>query len=270
MGSVRSFAVVVGVMFLLHVSSGLAAAQTTVLDLKSQPGDYIGGGLDQTFTPADGNFTASRNFDNGVTITFNGGPHFWRVSLAAPQDAELVPGVYENATRWPFQSPTGPGMDISGEGRGCNALTGRFEVLEAVYTPSGDVERFAATFEQHCEGAAPALLGSVLFNSTLPPPPPPPTVCMSRVATIPALIAEVGRLTTSDSTRNALGFFLLAAQWSIDNHRPDWARSFLAQFNWWAVQASNVDSANPNAIAVTAANSLVCGASNVLTNIALP
>jgi len=270
MTSLRSLAVV-GVMFLFHLfSPGTAAGQTTSLELRSQPGDFVGGGIDQTFTPADGTFTANRNFNNGVTINFNGGSHFWFLNFAAPQNAELVPGVYENATRWPFQSPTEPGMDVSGEGRGCNTLTGRFEVLEAVYSASGEVERFAATFEQHCEGAGPALLGSVLFNSTLPPPPPPPTVCLSKVATIPALYAEVGLLTTSQTTQNALRYFLNAAQWSIDNNYPRYARLLLAQFSGWAVQASNISPPNPNAIPVTAANSLVCGASNVLTNIALP
>ena len=269
MTSLRSLAVV-GVMFVFLVfSSGTAAGQTTVLELKSQPGDSIGGGIDQTFTPADGNFTASRNFNNGVTINFNGGPHFWFLNFAAPQNADLVPGVYENATRWPFHSPTGPGMDVSGEGRGCNTLIGRFEVLEVVYGPSGEVDRFAATFEQHCEGAAPALLGSVLFNSTLPPPPPPPTVCLSRVATVAALLEEVGTLPVSQST-NALRSFLLLTQWSIDNQYPRYARVFLAQFIDWAVQASNIRPPNPNAIPASAANSLVCGAGNVLTNIALP
>jgi hypothetical protein len=258
-------------MLLLHLASGSAAGQTDVLHLRSQPGDFVGGGVEQVLTPADGTFMASRNFDNGVTINFDGGgARFWSLSFAAPQDAELVPGTYENATRWPFQLPTAPGMSISGEGRGCNTLTGRFEVLEAVYGPLGEVERFAATFEQHCEGQVPALLGSVLFNSTLPPPPPPPTVCMSRVATIPALLGEVGMLGTSASTLNALRYFLLAAQWSLDNQYPRLARSYLAEFSKWAVQASNMRAGDPNAIAATAANSLVCGASNVLTNIALP
>jgi hypothetical protein len=49
-------------------------------------------------------------------------------------------------------------------------LTGSFEVLEAVYTPSGEVDRFAADFEQHCEGGEPALHGAVRFNSTVPLP----------------------------------------------------------------------------------------------------
>ena len=69
---------------------------------------------------------------------------------------------------------------------------------------------------------------------------------------------------------NALRIFLLAAQWSIDNQYPRYARLFLAQFSGWAVQASNIRPPDSNGIPVTAANSLVCGASNVLTNIALP
>ena len=60
MPSVRSF-LVVGATCLLHlISPGTAFGQTTSLDLKSQPGDYIGGGIDQTFTPTDGIFTAFR------------------------------------------------------------------------------------------------------------------------------------------------------------------------------------------------------------------
>jgi hypothetical protein len=161
-------------------------------------------------------------------------------------------------------------LDISGESRGCNTLTGRFEVLEAVYGASGEVERFAATFEQHCEGGGPALLGSVLFNSTLPPPPPPPTLCVSKVATIPALFLEVGMLQTSGKTLDALQHFLLAAQWGLDNNHSRFARSSLAQFISRAVHASSLGSANPNAIPVIAADSLACGASNVLTNITIP
>jgi len=260
----------VGLTFLLHLFSPRAvAAQTTSLEFKSQTGDYIGGGIDQTFTPADGTFTASPNFDTGVSIFFNGGPHWWHLDFAAPQGTALVPGVYENATRWPFNSPTGPGLDIGGDGRGCNTLTGRFEVLEIVYGATGEVERFAATFEQHCEGGVPALLGSVLFNSTLPPPPPPPTHCVSAVATIPVLLLEVGMLQSSGRTRYALQYFLSAAQWGLDNNHPRFARSSLTQFISRAVDASNLDPTRRNAISVIAADSLVCGASNVLTNIAI-
>ena len=46
-----------------------------------------------------------------------------------------------------------------------------FEVLEATYGSSGNLLTFAATFEQHCEGATPALLGTMFYNANAPVPP---------------------------------------------------------------------------------------------------
>src|SRR3954463_15776313 len=43
-----------------------AMAQTSALVMHSQPGDWVGQGMDQTFTTADGVFTPSINRRNGV------------------------------------------------------------------------------------------------------------------------------------------------------------------------------------------------------------
>lgn len=120
---------------------------------------------------------------------FDGG--FWLVHFAAPSGQPLAPGVYENATRWPFQAPGVSGMDISGDGRGCNMLNGRFEVLEAVFGPAGYVERFHATFEQHCEGAEPALRGEIQIVN----PPPPPVLTISVVLDVKGLVDRGGTAT---------------------------------------------------------------------------
>jgi len=143
-----------------------ASAQTTILCLDSQPGDYIGGGKQLTITPADGAFSASRNFDNGVSIHVNAVGGFWSLNFAAPGDAQLGPGTYDHATRWPFRAPVSPGLDVSGQGRGCNTSTGGFVIREAGYGPSGEVVAFAADFEQHCEGFAAALRSSAPFAIT--------------------------------------------------------------------------------------------------------
>ena len=81
---------------------------------------------------------------------------------------------------------------------------------------------------------------------------------------------EVGMLPTSGKTLNALRYFLFAAQWGVDNNHPRFARSSLTQFIAHAVHASNIRPENPNAIPDIAADSLACGASNVLTNIRIP
>jgi Putative Ig domain len=148
-----------------------ALAQNTALVMDSEPGDYIGGGLNYYYTPADGTFAAGRNFDNGVDLTFNNGSHNWRVSFAAPDGVPLTVQVYNNASRYPFQGPGEPGLDISGDGRGCNDLAGSFEVREIVYGSGNTIVAFHATFVQHCEGGGPALIGEVLYFSSHPIPP---------------------------------------------------------------------------------------------------
>ena len=137
----------------------------TLLSFNSQPLDYIGGGRRFTLTPADGGFTTSR-VDGGVRVQLQG-PDWWDLHFVPPAGTLLTPGVYTGAARWPFQPPSKPGLDVGGEGRGCNALSGRFTILEAEYGPGGEILRFAADYEQHCEGFVDALFGSVRVNSSV-------------------------------------------------------------------------------------------------------
>jgi len=137
----------------------------TALTMYGQPGDYINSGQ-LLVSSADGTFTPNRNFDQGVSFSINNSD-FWNLDFAAPNNAVLVPGDYENAQRFPFQPSGVPGLSVSGAGRGCNTLTGRFSVLKAKYDASGNVKSFAADFEQHCEGASPALAGSIRYKSKL-------------------------------------------------------------------------------------------------------
>ena len=150
----------------------ISYAQTTQIIFNSETGDSIGQGQRQTFTAADGTFTAERNLDNGVSIVFteNNTNTRWSLDFAASNDAELAPGAYEGATRYPFQAQTEPGLSVSGDGRGCNTLTGRFDVRGVVYGTGNEILQFAADFEQHCEGRTPALFGSVRFNSSVSSP----------------------------------------------------------------------------------------------------
>ncbi len=48
----------------------------------------------------------------------------------APSASSLAVGVYNGAERYPFQAPGHPGFDVSGDGRGCQKVTGRFQIEE--------------------------------------------------------------------------------------------------------------------------------------------
>ncbi len=73
-------------------------------------------------------------------------------------------------TRTPFGPSSGargqPGLDVWGDGRGCNTLSGSFNVLTATYGPNNSIVQFDATFEQHCDGAIPALTGEIRYDAT--------------------------------------------------------------------------------------------------------
>jgi hypothetical protein len=157
------------------LSAAHARAGATSMFMTGDPGDYIIGGRTLYFTAADGSsFTAIRNHANGVSLSFQSADrsHWWHFDFAAGGNQYLTPGVYTNAQRYPFY-PASPGLAVYGDGRGCNTVSGSFEVKEIVYGPgaagaAGSVLSFRATFEHHCEGFAPAARGEIRYNATVP------------------------------------------------------------------------------------------------------
>lgn len=150
--------------------AGPARGQATFVVLDSEPGDYIGQGVRSVFHEGNAILAPELNFDAGVTLNVDGAD-FWTLDFTAAGGGAPVPGVYEGATRWPFNGGLEPGLSVSGAGRGCNELSGRFEVFELEVDPVDAVLRFSADFEQHCEGLGPALRGSVRWNAAFRPGP---------------------------------------------------------------------------------------------------
>ena len=159
-------------ILILSLAGAPFALADVSIELVSDPGDYIGQGQTYSYDDSNADIRFTRNYDNGITVSIRnlpGSPHdWWTLNLAAPGNAEIQPRVYEAATRFPFQGIDEPGLSFSGNGRGCNTLTGRFEVFAVEYDGGGEVTALSANFEQHCEDATPALRGSIVFN-TIPP-----------------------------------------------------------------------------------------------------
>jgi HYR domain len=162
----------------------------TFLYMNSQQGDYIGGGTEQLYTSADstinGSLPQGGDYFSASVIQ---GPytHWWYVNIAAPPGQPLTVGSYTGAVRAEFRPSGTPGLDVFGDGRGCNTLTGQFDVNELQYAPTGELEVFDATFEQHCEGGSAALFGRIRIEN--PPPPPdttPPTLYLPGDMTVEA------------------------------------------------------------------------------------
>src|SRR5258708_8940957 len=81
-----------------------ASTATTYLYLNSQPGDYIGQGITQTFTAADGTF-AFFNGSRYVSINFHKPDYSesWFLNFSAPPSLKFPTGHFLRAT--PSASP---------------------------------------------------------------------------------------------------------------------------------------------------------------------
>lgn len=138
-----------------------AASTSGSVALYSDPGDYIGQGQRHVLTSNDTELGISGD-SKDVQVTTNGRDGLSVELAARPGPGQrLVRGVYDRAERAAFRSVGHPGLDVSGEGRGCDEIDGRFEVKDIAIGPTGAVQRLWAVFEQHCEGAVAALFGEV-------------------------------------------------------------------------------------------------------------
>jgi hypothetical protein len=141
--------------------AALAAPRSSAF-FDSEQGDFLGQGIlwnfpSVTFNGLRGGYPM---FSTGTGVSdFN----IW---FAAPAGQQLVPGVYEDAQRFDSRAAGHPGLDVFGNGTGCNTVSARFVVDDATYDAQGNVLTFSARFEDHCEGLAPALFGVMSFNST--------------------------------------------------------------------------------------------------------
>jgi Tol biopolymer transport system component len=146
------------------VLQGFAYGGTTQLTMTSDPGDFIGQGQGWSYTPATATFLIDGD-RSGITFRLTGANgDDWSGSFKPTAGDIIVPGTYPNATRYSF-SGAGAGLDVSGNGRGCNTLQGSFTVNSVKFARDGSAEQVALAFEQHCEGGAAALHGTFLYRA---------------------------------------------------------------------------------------------------------
>jgi hypothetical protein len=167
-------------MLAILVSQDAFAAPRTILVLNSQPGDLLLNGLQRTYGLEDGTFSVRKIADDLdddgelIEVRFNTPDHRHAVEMSFKwrRGQAFAVGQYEDAQRWPFQSPARPGMWVTVDYGGCNMLTGRFLVSDLRFGPGGVIQRLAIDFEQHCIdllscgfAPCPPLYGSIRYRS---------------------------------------------------------------------------------------------------------
>jgi hypothetical protein len=134
-------------------------------------GDFITQGKAYSYSTGSGDgLSTSSTTNKAVQLSISGrNGDWWTIDFYAPSSqSRLSAGTYSGAHRAGFNG-TGPGLELSGNGRGCNTLTGSFTVTKAVFGSGGYVQAFDATFEQHCEGGTAAAHGSVHISNPAQP-----------------------------------------------------------------------------------------------------
>lgn len=150
---------VIALVSLCSLSSAYGAPITRLTVVDSSPTSWVARGLQNyTVSPDLGwNFAPSRNFDNGIGFDITGPAltgtsiDWWFLNFAAPFDAELMPGLYSDFQRYPFQDDDRPGLEFGSTGRLDNMASGFFEILEVTYDAFGNVLTFAADFTHYGE-----------------------------------------------------------------------------------------------------------------------
>jgi hypothetical protein len=207
---IRLYACLFAAVAATSVATPAAAnlATTASVYLKSDPGSYVGGGIGApavTWTHGvDGIFSGGQSFNQSVSISYTG-DNAWTFQFAAPTydpvantnaGQSLAVGYYDKATRFPFNSPTRPGISVFGAGRGNNQQSGWFNVLDIGIGVTGDIDRLAIDFRQYDENlsmSGPSLYGSLRFNSAIPLTPVPEPATALLFAGGLAVVARVVR-----------------------------------------------------------------------------
>jgi hypothetical protein len=145
-------------------------APASFFSIVSEPFEYIGQGQLWLLKDPGAISTGLGQYqDNSLRVSYNDENTNFELQIKAPDGANLEVGEYLNATRLPFQEPQNPGLDFSGEGRGCNMLTGSFTILELNYNADGEIDQLAIDVVQFCEQPdGPKLTAQIRLNSSLP------------------------------------------------------------------------------------------------------
>jgi len=189
-----------------------AKAAVTAFSFTSSSSSWVGGGDSYTILQGDPNFSfrlisSTANYFNLLIYSQNSpyGPgwdplgesayNYWNIEMAAPAGTSLDIGSYPNASRYPFQLPTRPGLTFSGNHRGNNMLSGYFTVLEATFDISGNLSAFAANFTQYDEMQSEWWnIGTVRFNSSIPVPESGTSVSLLLCVSVQMLVRRRSRL----------------------------------------------------------------------------
>jgi hypothetical protein len=132
----------------------------TALTIEGAAGSYLLGAGSRTYVGADVVVTPAAE-----SVTFGTAAGTWSATLSAPTGGRLAVGTYSTGR---FADSGVAGLDLSGEGRGCNAQAGEVVIHEISRDAgTGAISSLAATYSTKCETTMPANVGELRYGSTV-------------------------------------------------------------------------------------------------------
>ena len=143
------------------------AGDTTSYWFASVSGDYVGAGATAGYSAPSASVTISGSLSY-LTVSVGTPTENWSIVLAAAPGQALAPGSYTGAQRAEFRAAGAPGIDVTGDGRGCNTDAGSFTINSIAGNPSGAVMMLDAAFTQYCDSSSYPLTGVVKVAARAP------------------------------------------------------------------------------------------------------
>lgn len=154
-------------------ASGATPASGNYVYMQSDADDFVGEGRTITYTQADAVLSVDAYGEQlGVRAA---GDHDYSAAFRVMSPlTQMQPGYYANVQGW-SRNPTVGRMGVTGDSHSCEDVIGWFAIDNITYS-GNTVTALDLRFEQHCEGATPAIRGKVHWRSDDPTQPPGPQV----------------------------------------------------------------------------------------------
>ena len=163
----------------LFVSTTSIAFAGSAVNLVSETDDWVGMGQVYDYSDTNSIIEISTDIVDGVGKDDNSINVFvktpnadgiysvisWTMRFAAPDNAQIQPGLYDGVERYTSLSRVNPRMAVESYSHGCWGVVGSFEVSEVSYDADGNAVSLGLNFVQRCDSiTSPALTGDIAIN----------------------------------------------------------------------------------------------------------
>lgn len=158
-------------------STALAPAANTAysipargkLSISGGPGEYISSGRTLVVGSPAYKVTVTEQAPGNIRVRFEEAQTEFDASFSTPSEEPFETKEYTSAERWNMANAGHPGLDVSGNARGCGDISGSFKVSGIRYGPDGRLLKFAATFVQVCDASTVPAYGRIEIETGNPP-----------------------------------------------------------------------------------------------------